>query len=72
VRAGGSGAPGYGHLQARLVEVIDALVGAARERRERLLAAPGELEAVLAAGAERARVRARAVRDRALAACGLR
>ena len=72
MRAGGSGAPGYGHLKARLVEAIDERFGPARERRERLLAAPAELDRVLGAGAERARARARAVRDRALAACGLR
>jgi tryptophanyl-tRNA synthetase len=72
VRQGGEGAPGYGHLKARLTEAIDAEFGAARERREELLAHPERVAAVLAAGAERARERARAVRDRAYLACGLR
>jgi tryptophanyl-tRNA synthetase len=72
VRAGGAGAPGYGHLKARLVEAIEERFAPARARREELLADPGRLEAVLSAGAARARDRARAVRDRALAACGLR
>ncbi|TDJ69244.1 MAG: tryptophan--tRNA ligase [Planctomycetota bacterium] len=72
VRTGGEGAPGYGHLKARLVEAIDERFGPARERREALIANPGEVDEILARGAERARVRARATRDRALAACGLR
>jgi tryptophanyl-tRNA synthetase len=72
LRRGGPGAPGYGHLKARLAEAMDAAFQPARQRRRELLADRGELERVLARGAERARARARAVRDRALAACGLR
>ncbi|MCP3918286.1 MAG: tryptophan--tRNA ligase [bacterium] len=72
VREGGEGAPGYGHLKARLIEGIDAAFGPARERRRELLADPDELERILARGADRARGRAAATRDRALAACGLR
>ena len=72
VRAGGPEAPGYGHLKQRLVEAIEEHFAPGRARREALLANPAEVDRVLAAGAERARERARAVRDRALAACGLR
>lgn len=72
VRAGGEGAPGYGHLKQRLIQAIDERFAAARERREELLANPQELEDVLQEGARRARERARAVRDRAIEACGLR
>jgi tryptophanyl-tRNA synthetase len=46
--------------------------GAARERRLELLADPARVEAILRAGAARARPRAVATRDRAFAACGLR
>lgn len=72
VRAGGAGAPGYGHLKVALIEAIEERFAPARARREELLADRGELERILAAGAERARPRAVAVRDRAFAACGLR
>jgi tryptophanyl-tRNA synthetase len=72
VRNGGEGAPGYGHLKLRLIEAIEEHFAPARARREELLADRGELESVLARGAERARERAVATRDRALAACGLR
>ena len=72
VRAGGEGAPGYGHLKVRLIEAIDAAFGPARERREELLADRGELERRLKSGAEVARERARLTTDRALAACGIR
>ncbi len=71
-RAGGPGAPGYGHLKARIIEAIEEHFAPARARREELLRDPGEVERILARGAERAAERARAVRDRALAACGLR
>ena len=72
VRAGGEGAPGYGHLKMRLVAAIEEHFAEARARREELLGDPAELERILAEGAERARERAVAVRDRALVACGLR
>ena len=72
VRKGGEGAPGYGHIKQRLIESIDTVFGPARERREELLARPDEIDEILAAGADKARARARKVRDRALAACGLR
>ena len=72
VRAGGEGAPGYGHLKVRLVEAMDAHFAEPRERRRALLDDPAELDRILARGAERARERAAAVRDRAYRACGLR
>jgi tryptophanyl-tRNA synthetase len=69
---GGEGAPGYGHLKVRLVEAIDEHFAAARARREELLADRGEVERILARGAERARERAAQVLERTRAACGLR
>lgn len=72
LRAGGAEGPGYGHLKVRLIEAIDERFAEARARREELLANPAHVDEVLAAGAEVARARARATRDRALAACGLR
>ena len=72
VRAGGPGAPGYGHLKARLIEAIDTAFGKARAERTRRLEKPGEVEQVLAAGGRRARERARATVDRCYKACGLR
>jgi tryptophanyl-tRNA synthetase len=72
VRVGGVGAPGYGHLKQRLVEVIEERFAPARKRREELLADPAEVDRVLERGAQRARARAVATRDRALRNCGLR
>jgi tryptophanyl-tRNA synthetase len=72
VEKGGDGAPGYGHLKARIYEGMEAYFAPARARREELIADRGEVERILAAGAEKARARAAQVRDRALKACGLR
>jgi tryptophanyl-tRNA synthetase len=72
VREGGVDAPGYGHLKARLIEEIEERFRAGRARREELLGDPAEVDRILARGAERASERATEVRDRALAACGLR
>jgi len=72
VRVGGAGAPGYGHLKQRLIEVIEERFAPARKRREELLADPAEVDRVLERGAQRARARAVATRDRALRNCGLR
>jgi tryptophanyl-tRNA synthetase len=72
IRAGGAGAPGYGHLKQRLVEAMESRFAPARARREEYLRHPAQVDAILARGAEQARSRAAATRDRALAACGLR
>jgi len=72
VRKGGEGAPGYGHLKGRIAEAMDATFADARARREELVAHPERVEDVLQQGAATARARARAVRDRAYVACGLR
>ncbi len=72
VQKGGDGAPGYGHLKQRLIAAIEEYFLEARARRKELLGDRTELERLLQVGAEKARLRARTVRDRALAACGLR
>ncbi|MAB81374.1 MAG: tryptophan--tRNA ligase [Planctomycetes bacterium] len=72
VRKGGEDAPGYGHMKMRLIEAIDEAFAPARARREELLADLGEVERILARGAEKARARARATVDRCYRACGLR
>lgn len=72
VRAGGPGAPGYGHMKVRLIEAIDAAFAPARARRKALLDAPKTLEDVLEAGGRRARARARETVERCYRACGLR
>jgi len=72
VRKGGEGAPGYGDLKMQAFEAMEAYFAPARARREELLSDPAELDRLLAANAEVARARAATVRDRAIAACGLR
>ncbi|HIG10714.1 MAG: tryptophan--tRNA ligase [bacterium] len=72
VRAGGAEAPGYGHMKIRAFEAMEEYFAPARALREEFLADPGEVDRVLALGAEKARTRAAATRDRALKACGLR
>lgn len=72
LRAGGEGAPGYGELKMRAWEAMEEYFAPARARREELLANPDEVEAILQAGARKARERAQATRDRALEACGLK
>ena len=72
VRRGGEGAPGYGHLKVRLIEAFEERFAPARARREELLADPGEVDRILARGAEVARARAAATLDRAYRACGIR
>jgi tryptophanyl-tRNA synthetase len=54
-RAGGMG---YGEAKKMLLEKINEDLGPARERRKRLAADPGAVEAVLAEGARRARAEA--------------
>jgi len=72
LRAGGAGAPGYGHLKVRLIEAIDEAFGPARARRRELMDEPERVERILAEGGARARARARATVDRCYRACGLR
>lgn len=72
VRAGGEGAPGYGHLKGVIRDGMEEYFAPARARRKELLEDRAEVERILAAGAETARARATEVRDRALKACGLR
>ncbi|MCP4094056.1 MAG: tryptophan--tRNA ligase [Planctomycetes bacterium] len=72
VAAGGPDAPGYGHLKMRLKDALEEYFAEAREKREYYLANPKMVDEILAAGADKARARAREVRDRALLACGLR
>ena len=66
-RAGGMG---YGEAKQALYEKADAFFAPARERRARLAADLPYVEDVLAAGAKKARSKAREVLDRAKAACG--
>jgi tryptophanyl-tRNA synthetase len=62
---------GYGTAKTLLYELLLAHFAAARQRRQALLADPGQVDAILAAGAAKARARARAVVQRARAAVGL-
>ena len=68
LRAGGFG---YGDLKKTLFEHYWNYFAAARARRAELAANRDQVEAVLADGAARARVRAREVLGRAKRACGL-
>lgn len=62
---------GYGEVKKALVEVATRFFAEARSRRQAIESDPGRIEAILAAGAAKARAKARAVLDRARAACGL-
>ena len=72
VRRGGEGAPGYGHLKARIVQAMDERFAEARARREELDADRSRVDEILARGAAAARPRARATLERAYRACGIR
>jgi len=63
---------GYGHAKQILVAKIDEHFAQARARYEAYQADPSQVEAVLQAGAEKARVVARATMDRVRKATGLR
>lgn len=65
------GGLGYGTVKVRLAELIIDRFAEARERRAELLAHPERIAEVRAAGAAKARRAARAVLDRARAACGV-
>ncbi|AMV16822.1 tryptophan--tRNA ligase [Planctomyces sp. SH-PL14] len=67
-RAGGMG---YGEAKQALYEKAEAFFGPARERRAALAADLPYVQDVLAAGAKRAREKARVVLDRAKEACGV-
>ena len=62
---------GYGEVKKALAEAAAQFFAEARARRAALEANPERIEAILAAGAERARAKARDVLDRARRACGL-
>jgi tryptophanyl-tRNA synthetase len=66
-----AGGFGYGHAKQALFELLLDRFGAARARRAELLADPGEVDCILAAGAAKARALARDTVDRARRACGL-
>jgi tryptophanyl-tRNA synthetase len=67
-RAGGIG---YGEVKTRLAEHISQRFAEARDRRAELVAHPERVLEIRRAAASRARATARAVLDRARAACGL-
>jgi tryptophanyl-tRNA synthetase len=62
---------GYGEVKKALAEAAARFFAAARERRAEIVADPRRIDAILAAGAAKARARAREVLDRARRACGL-
>jgi tryptophanyl-tRNA synthetase len=66
------GGAGYGEFKKKLLEYFHATFGPARQKRAELLADPGELERVLARGAEQARALAAPVMDGVRRAVGLR
>ncbi len=63
---------GYGHAKQALYEAVNAQLEEPRARYDELMANPDRIEAVLDAGAERARVAARATMERVRRAVGLR
>ena len=65
------GGMGYGDAKKALSEVVERVVGPARERREQLAADPDYVEDVLATGARKARAVAREVMADVRDACGL-
>jgi tryptophanyl-tRNA synthetase len=65
------GGEGYGVYKKRLLELFHATFGEARARREALARDPGQVEAVLARGAERAREVAVLQMDKVKRATGL-
>jgi tryptophanyl-tRNA synthetase len=67
-----AGGTGYGHYKGQLFDAYWEHFRAARERRTALAADPGHVDAVLKAGAEKARETANRTLDRVRRACGLR
>jgi tryptophanyl-tRNA synthetase len=66
-----TGGIGYGEVKARLADAIDAHVAPKRNRYQRLLTDPAELDARLANGEQRARQRADRTLARTMVAMGL-
>jgi tryptophanyl-tRNA synthetase len=62
---------GYGEVKKKLLEAAGQFFAEARARRAELAADPDRIEAILAAGAAKARLKAGAVLARARRACGL-
>jgi tryptophanyl-tRNA synthetase len=62
---------GYGEVKNALAEAAAAFFADARRRRAELESDPGRIDAILAAGADRARAKAAEVLARAKRACGL-
>ncbi len=67
-RAGGMG---YGDAKSALADVVERVLGPARERREKLTGDPDYVEDVLLNGAKKARGLAQLVMERVRKACGL-
>lgn len=65
------GGTGYGDIKKRLAEAYWDALAPMRARREELLRDPGQVDAVLAAGADKARAAATVVLDRVRRAVGL-
>ena len=65
------GGMGYGAAKQALADLLETKFGAARERYNTLMANPAEIDAVLKAGAEKARPRAAAVVERLRKAAGI-
>ena len=63
---------GWGDAKQQLFERIDREIAPLRERYEALMADPAQIERILQAGAEKARVESRALMARAREAVGLR
>ncbi len=62
---------GYGEIKKALADAAERYFAPARERRAALAAEPQQLREILAAGAAKARVKAKATLKRAQQACGL-
>lgn len=63
---------GYGEIKQALADAAEKFFGPARERREQLAGNPIEVHKILAAGAAKARAKARVVLERAQSACGVK
>jgi tryptophanyl-tRNA synthetase len=66
-----AGGIGWGHIKDELFQVLDAHLSGPRERYAQLMADRAGLDAILAAGADRARDRAREVLGNVRRAIGI-